>query len=128
MSFNIKTCELFSEGKTIPLFKPTDVLVDKDEICCGNVTFNRKKFTRKDDYTKAKENTWKLCWKYFVAGYQCYCLSKEAWPSERLSSQFGNVSVFFSFPLKTYKTLKLIAHSLAWNQNTIMYATGRDLH
>ena len=104
MPFNIRPWEKFSDGQIVPLFKPTDVLVDKDEICCGcNVTFNGKKFTRKDGYIKAKESTLKLCWEYFVAGYQCYCLSKEAWPSERdyLLSLEKFQFFFFSFPLKT---------------------------
>ena len=85
MPFNIKSWEKkFSEGQLVPLCEPSDLLIDKDEISCGYiVTFNRKKFTRKDDYIKAKESTLKLFWEYFVAGYQCYCLSKEAWRSER---------------------------------------------
>lgn len=84
MSFTVKCWQKFPDGQLVPVCRPTDILVTKDERCCGdNYIFNGRNFTRKCDYIKTKENTLKLCWKYFAAGYQFYCLNRGARSSEK---------------------------------------------
>ena len=83
MPFNVKDWEKLSEDQLVPLCKPSDVLIDEKQISYEYYTFNGSNFTERSDYIEAKKSTLKLCWEYFVAGYQCYCLSKEAWRSER---------------------------------------------
>ena len=77
MPLNVKSWEKLSDDQVVPLCKPM-VLAEDKEIS----TESYERGLRKNGYFSTLVATLYLCWEYFVAGHQCYCLRKEAWRSE----------------------------------------------
>ena len=78
MSFNVKSWERLSDDQLVPLCKPVVLAEDKEKSTDAN-----ERISREIGFYGNLLTNLMLCWEYFVAGYQCYCLSKEAWHSER---------------------------------------------
>ena len=78
MLLNVKSWERLSDDQVVPLCKPM-VLAEEKEIS----TESNEKNLRENGSFSTLVATLYLCWEYFAAGHQCYCLSKGGWCSER---------------------------------------------